>query len=224
MRPIINLAGEVFNHLTVLSRVENQGTQPAWLCKCICGNNVIVQGGRLRSNRTKSCGCLNRIGEHSRYQGIMFNNGYKLIKSPDPNHPHQYRKGYVYEHRYVMEQHIGRYLDPTEKVHHKNHIISDNRIENLVLCKNDSDHHAIYHSDINLHRRVHGPTCPRCESNETHSYDSRSWYCRSCKRQFVKSGNVRKHHPPCPFCGLDRTRSYDKTYYQCHVCRRCWRK
>jgi hypothetical protein len=43
------------------------------------------------------------------------------------------RTDWMPEHRYVMEQYLGRKLDKREQVHHRNCIKDDNRLENLEL-------------------------------------------------------------------------------------------
>lgn len=57
-----------------------------------------------------------------------------------PTHDDADSRGYVYEHRLVMESMIGRKLTAEEVVHHKNHIRDDNRPENLQLFATHSDH------------------------------------------------------------------------------------
>ena len=50
---------------------------------------------------------------------------------------------WISEHILVMEAHLGRKLRKGEGVHHINGIRDDNRIKNLYLCKNKSEHKRI---------------------------------------------------------------------------------
>lgn len=56
-----------------------------------------------------------------------------------PTHPRA-RHGVVLQHRLEMEIHLGRFLTKNERVHHKNHVRHDNRIENLELMDSHSSH------------------------------------------------------------------------------------
>lgn len=70
-----------------------------------------------------------------------------------PTYPRSNKDGYVMEHDYVMEQHLGRYLEDGEIVHHKNFDKADNRLDNLqVMTKSE---HMSYHSTL-AHRKKRG--------------------------------------------------------------------
>ena len=48
-----DLTGKKFGNLKVLKYAGNQ----KWVCECICGNTVIIDGQKIKSGRIKSCGC-----------------------------------------------------------------------------------------------------------------------------------------------------------------------
>lgn len=57
-RKKLDLVGQQFGKLTVLSPAENIGSRTAWLCQCDCGKETVVKADRLRSRHTISCGCV----------------------------------------------------------------------------------------------------------------------------------------------------------------------
>lgn len=71
------------------------------------------------------------------WKGRYISNGYVYIKVL--NHPNSVRNR-ITEHRLVMEQKLNRHLRPFEIVHHINGNTIDNRIENLLLCKDTAQH------------------------------------------------------------------------------------
>lgn len=64
--------------------------------------------------------------------------GYVLAKMP--KHPRRNRAGYVREHRLVLEAHLGRLLEPSEVVDHRNGTVDDNSLGNLQLFPTNADH------------------------------------------------------------------------------------
>lgn len=64
MPALIDLTGQKFNRLTVLSRDYSKNQQGRrgtfWLCECDCGNQIIVASSNLKNGNTKSCGCLQK--------------------------------------------------------------------------------------------------------------------------------------------------------------------
>lgn len=89
-------------------------------------------------------GGARRGSDHHGWKGgrIRDKHGYILVYTP--GHPHARKWGkqppcYMAEHRLVVEKSLGRYLLPTEVVHHKNGVKTDNRLENLELFQTNAD-------------------------------------------------------------------------------------
>jgi len=107
--------------------------------------NLIGEANEPRALRCVRCANLNN---HNNWKGgrCLLPSGYIFIKLyPDAFFfPMAGKQGYVMEHRLAMAKHLGRLLHSFEKVHHKNGIRNDNRLENLELTSNGA--HTLQHS------------------------------------------------------------------------------
>lgn len=84
-----------------------------------------------------------------------------------PNHPFCQRGGWILQHRLVMEDCLGRFLKKEEVVHHINGIKNDNRIENLELFANHSEHLKFELSKPEAKQRLRMHGYLRVQSDET---------------------------------------------------------
>lgn len=93
--------------------------------KCtICDSSIMIQQSRLGKTKFCSRECASFSHRGPKYREKQPHEKYKLISKN--NKP-------VAEHRFVMQQMIGRPLAKNENVHHKNGLRKDNRPSNLEL-------------------------------------------------------------------------------------------
>lgn len=113
------------------AKLKFRGKDARFFCSVKCRRIVTQQESQIGKSGAES----------TRWKGGVTNSGgYVLVKVP--GHPQAQHQQYVFEHRLVMEKKLGRYLLPTEIVHHKNGVADDNRIENLELFTTHHPHGA----------------------------------------------------------------------------------
>ena len=119
--------------------------------KClICGKELLKNKGDWNSflNRKycsiKCKGMAIRGNKSLNWKGGRTTRGNGYTGLFNPKHPYVGGSGYIMEHRLNIEKDIGRFLLPTEIVHHIDGNKGNNKIENLVLCKNKSNHKFLH--------------------------------------------------------------------------------
>jgi hypothetical protein len=128
--------------------------------KCpICGKKFIVRPSDIKAGNGKRCSkeCYWkwRKGQLIGKKNPHWNGGRSLAGSSkfpyvviyNPQHPRHEKRGYVLEHRLIMEEHLGRLLKIKEVVHHINGDGLDNRLENLILFPSQAEH-IKYHAQL----------------------------------------------------------------------------
>lgn len=163
MGKIIDLTGQRFGRLTVLSRAEDYvdphgNHRIKWLCRCDCGNKCEILSIMLRNGGTRSCGCLRRETSRDKasknneyiifddHAEIILNSGHRALI--DVEDVEFCKKHYWYENDqgYVLSNgddrgkniRLHRLLMHIENdssvVDHINGNPLDNRKQNLRIC------------------------------------------------------------------------------------------
>lgn len=103
------------------------------ICKQ-CGKKTsqLIHGTSLFCNQKCYFKWKSKNPNKRAYKDKILNSGYYYLYKPE--HPNAIKsKRYIAEHRYILEQKLGRFLEKNEVAHHINENKLDNRPENLEV-------------------------------------------------------------------------------------------
>jgi hypothetical protein len=83
MGKIIDITGQRFGRLLVLSYAETKGRFAYWLSSCDCGTQLAICGAKLRNGHTRSCGCLQKEAVTKRNHSYVGKHGEAAKRTPE---------------------------------------------------------------------------------------------------------------------------------------------
>lgn len=135
---------------------------------------------------------LGKKGEQSNaWKGGRYPHTDSYIYVYKPEHPYANSRGYVFEHRLVMEEILGRYLVPNvDDVHHINGKKWDNRKENLQHLIHGSHTTLTNTKDMtdrqcSLCNRLHDELVTKYKGHRWYGNEKTKWICSNCMRNKV---------------------------------------
>lgn len=84
LKQLNDLTHQQFGQLTVIHYAGSHRDRSSWLCKCSCGNEIVVGQSELVYGHTLSCGCLRSSYGEQRIEEILCENNI------------QYKKEYIF--------------------------------------------------------------------------------------------------------------------------------
>lgn len=139
MKTKLAMAHHLFVYTNGMNRLD---VKPKEFVCPVCGKKFLRLVSQTQTPDpacSRICGASKRRGaDHPMWRGgrLVLRSGYVRVQIPDGR--------VLLEHRWVMEQKIGRPLLRNEVVHHINGVRHDNRVENLRLLK-ANEHQGHHH-------------------------------------------------------------------------------
>lgn len=214
-KPIRLPIGTVVGRLVVIgygdSIRKGKHTYSTTIVQCQCDQKTVKTIPTIyltnSTRKTLSCGCL--AHEHKKADAKhlpRIDHGYRYVYAPDSPSARKNggHKGYVYEHRLVMERFLGRPLTKDEDVHHIDFNGLNNSLSNLIVLKK-SDHYR-------LHRRLRafGIRRPISKSEIMRmSYPSKNKRCMVCGKELSMSEWSCTKVDRCVECARKESRHLD---------------
>ena len=152
-------------------------------CKCQqCGKTFQRFPRDLRRGGGKFC-------SKACHSASQLGTGKGRWKMPDGYIRVSKARGSTPEHRKIMEEHLGRKLQPHEQVHHINGVKDDNRIENLMVVT--PKQHAVFHLTLKDKWAKAHDRCVECgKTDYPHKANGR---CRLCHDRWAAREWRKKH-------------------------------